>query len=145
MPDPERQRVREDVGGTVEEDEQQGPHGECDGERGADPPDHRAARAVRLDREEVRAGARRRRHDQPDGEREQEPAAADARLRDRPGARRDEQRDEHAEGDQLAEGEVDDARQPEDDRLAGGHQPVDGARRKPAGEDLKGDGHDVAL
>ena len=145
MPDPERQRIGEDIRGTVEEDEQEGPHGEGDGERGADPADHRAARPVRLDGEEVRAGARSRGHHEPDDEREQEAAAADARLRDRPGAGRHEQRDEDAERDQLAEREVDDARQAEDDRLPRGHQSVDGARGKPAGEDLERDGHDVAL
>ena len=87
---PERQRIREDVRRPVEEDDEQRPDREGDGERRADPADHRAARAVRLDREEVRARARGGRDDQADDEREQEPAAADARLRDRPGAGRDE-------------------------------------------------------
>ena len=145
VPDPERQRVGEDIGRPVEEDDEQRPHRERDRQGGADPADHRAARPVGLDREEVRAGACRGRHEQPDGQRQQEPAAPDARLGDRSGARRDEQRDEHTERDQLAEGEVDDARQAEDDRLAGGHQPVDGACGKPAREDLEGDGHHVAL
>ena len=145
VPDPERQWIREDIGGTVEEDEQERPHREGDRERSTDPADHRAARPVRLDREEVRPGARRRRHHEPDDQRQQKSAAADARLRDRSGTCRHEQRDEDAERDQLPESEVDDAGQAEDDRLSGRHQAIDGACGKSAGEDLERDGHDVAL
>ena len=103
------------------------------------------ARAVGLDREEVRAGARGRRDQQPDRQRDQEPTAADARLRHRPGAGRDEQRHEHTERDQLAEREMDDAREPEDERVPDGDEAVHGARREPAREDLQGDGHDGTL
>jgi hypothetical protein len=142
---PERQRIREDVRGPVEEDDEQRPHRERNGERRADPTDDRAARAVRLDREEVRARARGRRDEQPDREREQEAATTDARLRHRAGARSDQQRDENAECDQLTEGEVHDARQPEDDRVADADEPVDGTSGKPARKDLQRQRHHAAL
>ena len=86
-----------------------------------------------------------RRDDQADRERDEEPASADARLRHRPRARRDEQRREHAERDQLAEGEVHDAGQTEDDRVADADEPVDGTGSEPARKDLQGQRHHAAL
>ena len=137
----EGERIGEDVGRAVEEDDQERPDRECDGERRADPADHRAARAVRLDCEEVGAGARRGRDDEADEEGEDEAQAADARLRHGAGSGGDEERHEDAERDQLAEREVHDARQPEDQRVADRDEPVDGARGETAREDLQGDGH----
>ena len=52
---PEGQRVGEDVRGPVEEDDEHRSDRERDGERRRHPADDRTARAVRLDREEVRA------------------------------------------------------------------------------------------
>ena len=143
--DAERERIGKDVGRPVEEDDEQRPDRERDRERGCDPADRRAACAVRLDREEVRARACGSRDDQADDEREQEPAAADARLRHRPRARRDEQRHEHAERDQLAEGEVHDAGETEDERVADTDEPVDGPGSEPARKDLQGQRHHAAL
>src|SRR4029077_14432114 len=48
---PKGQRIRKDVGGPVEEDQEERPDRERHRERGADPADRGAARAVRLDRE----------------------------------------------------------------------------------------------
>ncbi len=138
---PERQRVGKDVGRPVEEDEQHRADREGDGERRRDPPDHRAARPVRLDRQEVRACARCRGYEQPDDEGEDESAPTDARLRDGSRACRDHERREHAERDQLAEGEMDDTGQPEDERLPDGDEPVDGAGRESARENLEDDRH----
>ena len=47
------------------------------------------------------------------------------------------ERHEHAERDQLAEGEVHDAREAEDERVSDRHQAVDGTRGEPAREDLE--------
>jgi len=118
---------------TVREpDDEQRSHSKGDGKGRADPADHRAAGAIGLDRQEVGAGARSRRDQQPDREREQEPAAADARLRHRSGSGRDEQRHEHAECDQLAEGEMHNTRETENERVSDRDETVDGARREPA-------------
>ena len=68
-------------------------------------------------------------------------SAADARLRDRPGAGSDEQRHEDAERDQLAEREMDDAGEPEDERVPDRDEAVDRARREPARENLEDDRH----
>ena len=142
---PERDRVGEHVGGPVEEDDEQRPDRECHGERCTDPADHRAAGPVGLDREEVGADARGGRDDETDDERQQEPAAADARLRDRAGARRHEERHEDPERDQLPECEVHDAGEAEDERVPDRDQPVDGPRCETAGEDLESDRHERAL
>ena len=77
---PKRQRIRKHVRGAVEEHDEERPDRERDRERRTDPADRRAARAVRLDREEVGARARGRGDEQTDDEREQEPRATDTRL-----------------------------------------------------------------
>ena len=57
------------------------------------------------------------------------------------GPRRDEQRREDPEPDEVAEGEVDDAGQPVDERVPGREEPVDAAGGEPGDEHLKRDGH----
>ena len=142
---PKRQRIRKDVRGAVEEHDEERPDRERDRERRTDPADRGASRAIRLDREKVGARTRGGGDEQADDEREQEARATDAGLGHRPGAGGDQERHEHAECDQFAEREVHDARQLEDEGVADGDDPVDGARGEPAREHLQDERHGETL
>ena len=114
----ERQRVGEDVARPREHGRENGADGERDRDDRRDPADRRAAREVRLHREEIAPGARDDADRHADDEREQEARAVRGRLRHGAGPRDDEQRREDAEADELAEGEVDDPGQAVDEGLA---------------------------
>ena len=118
------ERVGEDVGRPREDSADHPAEREGDRERRGDPPDGRAAQQVGLDEEDVRRRPDADAEHEPDREREQEAAEAEARLAHRPGAGGDEQRREHAEGDEVAEREVDDAGEPVDERVPDGEDPV---------------------
>src|SRR5262249_56653952 len=126
---PERQRVGYHVARAREYEGDERVERERDRQGGADPADRGAALDVGLDREEVRARRGRGADDDPGHQGAEEADAADARLRDGPGARRDEQSGEHGEADEVAVGEVDDTGQAVDERVADGDEPVDGTRR----------------
>ena len=93
-----------------------------------------------MDERAVAPRGERGRDQEPDDERDGEPPARRRRLRHRPSAGGDEQGDEHAQADEVAQREVDDPRQPVDERVADREQPVDAARRQPGEEDLEATG-----
>ena len=127
----EVERVREDVRRTGEHRTDHPAQGERDRERRGDPAEGRAAQQIGLDEEHVRGRSHSDAQEEPDRERDEESAEPEARLAHRPGARGHEQRREDRERDQVAEREVDDTRQPVDQRIADREETVDPPAARP--------------
>ena len=141
----ERQRIGEDVARPREEHVDRRADGVGDRHRRRDPTDDRAALEVGVDGKPVRPGARRDANRGPHRHGDEKPAGADARLRDRPRARRDEQSGEDGEADEVTEGEVDDPGQAIDENERDRDQAVDRAGREPRDQNLQEEAHSAPM
>jgi len=97
--------------------------------------------AGRLDDGHVAGGPQQHARHQTYDDAERHPAARHGLLRQRLRPGGDEQRHEGTEPDQVAEREVDDARQAIDQRVADRDKPIDAARAQPREQDLDGKAH----
>ena len=138
---PKGKGIRKDVARAREDRVEHRLRGEGDGHDAADPADRRAAGQERPDCQAVGRGPCDDTHGKRRGERQREPAAPEAGLRDRASARSDGEREKDADPDQVTEGEIDDSRQPEDQRVPDGDHAVDGTGGDPREEDLKRQAH----
>ncbi len=146
MTDPvERNRVREDVRRPREGRTDHAPESERDRKRGGNPAQGRAAQEIRLDEEHVRCSRERHAHDESHDECDQEASEADARLADRRRSGSHEQGGEHGECDEVAEREVDDPREPVDERVPDGEDAVDAAGGESGDDHLDDQAHGRTL